>query len=183
MNSTQIKGTEFFVNAKDQNTYELSLIIQNQPIHTFEFNLDNYTKMINHLKQTNFSQDTDYSLDSERMSSFYITRWTSEGVPVYCARAAINNEWSAYSIIKEQDLKMLPENLEKLIIAKAPAPIMPKIQASSELPPLPRANALPQIINNTPKEIIDTTQPVDLEALRKEMLGFLEDKKKNFKGQ
>ena len=161
MNNIKIKGTELFVNPKHENMYELSLIISNQIIHTFGFNLNNYIKMINNLKQTNFLQNTDYSIDSEHVSSFYITRWETQGIPQYCMRAAINGEWSAHSIIKEKDLKLIPNNLESLIIYK-----------QSEKINLP---ILPKTIINTEEKIIN--QPVDLEVLKKEMLGFLNVKK------
>jgi hypothetical protein len=165
MNEVKISGTEFIVNAKNENLYELILKIQNQTIHTYKFDLNNYQKMINNLKQTNFSQNIDYSLDFEKTSGFYITRWETNGVPTYCSRAWINNEWSQYSIIKEQDLKMMPTNLEKLIIKKMPE----KVNLN---PNLPKA-IISQKINNSENN--------DLDILKKEMLGFLNVKKEELK--
>jgi len=172
MNAKKIQGTDFFVDVKDENSYELSLIIQNQIIHNFEFNLENYTKMINYLKQTNFSQNTDYSLDSDKLSSFYITKWETNGVPTYCSRAWVNGDWSTYSIIGEKDLKNLPKNLESLIIKKKPIIKLPSAQ--------------PAIFKETsPESGINSqeNQTYNADTLKGEMLKFLQEEKEKMKGQ
>ncbi|MFA5333890.1 MAG: hypothetical protein WC376_05350 [Candidatus Nanoarchaeia archaeon] len=172
MNAKKIQGTDFFVNVKDENSYELSLIIQNQLIHTFGFNLENYTKMINHLKQTKFSQNTDYSLDSDKLSSFYITRWETNGIPTYCSRAWVNNDWSIYSLMQEQDLKNLPKNLESLIIPKKPLINLPLNHTTIFKETAPESETNSQ-----------ENQTYNADKLKKEMIEFLQAEKEKMKGK
>jgi hypothetical protein len=146
MGNVKIQGTEFYVNVKHEDLYELSLIISCQVAHSFKFNLAEYIQMINHLRRIDFSQNTDYSLDPKGMSSFYITNWKANGESMYCSRAWINNNfWSQYSIIKEEDVKNLPQNLESLIEDK-------KIAAKAKFPEMQKSIVPLQKLANTKLE-------------------------------
>jgi hypothetical protein len=132
MGNAKIQGTELYVNAKHEDLYEVSLIISCQVVHSSSFNLAEYIQMINHLRKVDFSQNSNYSLDPRCISSIYLTKWETKGEPMYCLRAWINNNfWSQYSMIKEEYIKKLPQNLEGLIedkkyAAKAKFPEVPK---------------------------------------------------------